>query len=143
MIKPRHSRKGQTSSIGLLSQSVSTSQRDIKGVDKEPLAVNQSVHLLGTASSRMRYAPISQSPAGYGSSLSASQGFPFTISYVKFGLILGLFPPIAGMLLCVFIATSYHHANTTQTHCNVDNWLPSFSSAIGNNYPEVCLLITH
>ena len=45
--------------------------------------------------------------------------------------------PIGGVLLSLYYALVYHHANTTSTHCNVYNWLPSFSATIGNNYPEV------
>lgn len=81
--------------------------------------------------------PIAQSPGGLGIGQAASQGFPVTVSYPQIGIAIGVLPPVFGILIAIAVAVTYHHANATATHCQVANWLPSFSSVIGNNFPEV------
>lgn len=49
---------------------------------------------------------------------------------------------VIGYISCLLVAIFFHFENTTRTHCNVPNVLPSFSAAIGNNYPEVCPIST-
>lgn len=44
--------------------------------------------------------------------------------------------PSISMFLCVFTSIYYHFDDTTKTHCDVSNPLPSISAAVGNNLPE-------
>lgn len=43
--------------------------------------------------------------------------------------------PLTGLLACIFIALLYHFQDSTYTHCQVTNWLPSISAAI-SRMPE-------
>ncbi len=70
------------------------------------------------------------------SNTSKPGSFTWTLSYTYFGFGFGAVPPILGMIICVALSILYHYENTTATHCGVWNWLPSFSSAIGNNFPQ-------
>ncbi|CAJ0942831.1 unnamed protein product, partial [Mesorhabditis belari] len=45
--------------------------------------------------------------------------------------------PFTGFLLCLFLALFLHFEETTQTHCGVDNWLPSVSAAVSSVPPEI------
>lgn len=70
-------------------------------------------------------------------SLSANPG-RYTYNYIpfyKFNFFTGLFATLS----CPFISTVFHFEETTKTHCNVLNLLPSFSAAIGYGFPEVSL----
>jgi len=48
----------------------------------------------------------------------------------------GWFGPTASLVLCIFTSIVYHFDDTTKTHCDVPNPLPSISAAVGNNLPE-------
>lgn len=44
--------------------------------------------------------------------------------------------PASAFVLCVLLALMMHFESSTKTHCNVPNYLPSISAAIGDNTPE-------
>lgn len=44
--------------------------------------------------------------------------------------------PLGAFLTCVLLAIFLHGDGSTRTHCNVDNYLPSTSAAIGDYTPE-------
>ena len=44
--------------------------------------------------------------------------------------------PLFGFILCVLIAITFHFDEATKTHCNVWNFLPSISAAVGDSTPE-------
>ncbi|KAL9973905.1 hypothetical protein ACROYT_G020413 [Oculina patagonica] len=44
--------------------------------------------------------------------------------------------PLLSFVSCVSIALVWHFEQTTRTHCNVPNYLPSISAAIGGHMPE-------
>ena len=44
--------------------------------------------------------------------------------------------PLFGFIACVLLAFIFHFEGSTRTHCNVPNYLPSISSAIGDYTPE-------
>lgn len=43
--------------------------------------------------------------------------------------------PLTGLIACLFISLVYHFEDSTYTHCQVSNYLPSISSAI-SRVPE-------
>lgn len=43
--------------------------------------------------------------------------------------------PLTGLIACLFISLVYHFEDSTYTHCQVSNYLPSISSAI-SRIPE-------
>ncbi|XP_027056888.1 post-GPI attachment to proteins factor 2-like [Pocillopora damicornis] len=45
--------------------------------------------------------------------------------------------PLFSFVSCVLIALVWHFDDTTKTHCQVPNYLPSISAAIGGNMPEM------
>lgn len=44
--------------------------------------------------------------------------------------------PLFGFIACVILAFIFHYEGSTRTHCNVPNYLPSISAAIGDYTPE-------
>lgn len=44
---------------------------------------------------------------------------------------------LIGIFLSLFWALIFHYESVTKTHCEVYNWFPSFSSVIGNGWPEI------
>jgi len=63
----------------------------------------------------------------------------WSFPYVWFGLGAGAIPAMLSFVLCLAIALTYHRETTTWTHCNVENWLPSFSAVIGQHFPEIAI----
>jgi hypothetical protein len=49
---------------------------------------------------------------------------------------IGWIGPTVSISLCVITSIIYHYEDTTTTHCDVPNPLPSISAAVGNNLPE-------
>lgn len=47
----------------------------------------------------------------------------------------GWMGPTISIVLCVLTSIYYHFDDTTRTHCDVPNPLPSISAAVGNNLP--------
>lgn len=45
--------------------------------------------------------------------------------------------PLFSLFSCLLIALVWHFDDTTKTHCQVPNYLPSLSAAIGGNMPEM------
>ncbi|XP_047235274.1 post-GPI attachment to proteins factor 2 [Girardinichthys multiradiatus] len=56
---------------------------------------------------------------------------PFTIFAVATVLL-----PLTGLLVCLITSLLYHYEDSTYTHCQVSNYLPSISSAI-SRVPEL------
>lgn len=56
---------------------------------------------------------------------------PFTVFAVATVLL-----PLTGLLVCLFTSMLYHYEDSTYTHCQVSNYLPSISSAI-SRAPEL------
>uniref|UniRef100_A0A8R1HIX0 CWH43-like N-terminal domain-containing protein n=2 Tax=Caenorhabditis japonica TaxID=281687 RepID=A0A8R1HIX0_CAEJA len=44
--------------------------------------------------------------------------------------------PSSALLICVCISVLYHFEQSTSTHCEVPNWLPSISAAVSTQAPE-------
>lgn len=44
--------------------------------------------------------------------------------------------PTLGFILCVLISITFHFDQVTATHCNVWNFLPTISAAVGQSTPE-------
>uniref|UniRef100_A0A915J8P7 CWH43-like N-terminal domain-containing protein n=1 Tax=Romanomermis culicivorax TaxID=13658 RepID=A0A915J8P7_ROMCU len=44
--------------------------------------------------------------------------------------------PAAAFVICVLLSLMLHFEGATKTHCNVPNYLPSISAAIGDYTPE-------
>ncbi|GLH10711.1 Post-GPI attachment to proteins factor 2 [Gryllus bimaculatus] len=44
--------------------------------------------------------------------------------------------PLAGLAFCLVWSVAFAHEYTTRTHCDVENILPSISSAVGMVYPQ-------
>lgn len=44
--------------------------------------------------------------------------------------------PLSALFICVSLALILHPAQSTSTHCNVYNWLPSISAAVAAYSPE-------
>jgi hypothetical protein len=59
----------------------------------------------------------------------------------KFSLFQIFFPisllPVIGLVACLFFSVYYHYEDVIKTHCRNWEWLPSISSTIGNNIPEM------
>ncbi|MED6290811.1 Post-GPI attachment to proteins factor 2 [Characodon lateralis] len=56
---------------------------------------------------------------------------PFTVFSVATVLL-----PLTGLLVCLITSLLYHYEDSTYTHCQVSNYLPSISSAISRT-PEL------
>ncbi|MEQ2293239.1 Post-GPI attachment to proteins factor 2, partial [Ameca splendens] len=56
---------------------------------------------------------------------------PFTVFAVATVLL-----PLTGLLVCLITSLLYHYEDSTYTHCQVSNYLPSISSAISRT-PEL------
>ncbi|XP_077579578.1 acyltransferase PGAP2-like [Stigmatopora nigra] len=39
--------------------------------------------------------------------------------------------PLIGLIICIVISALYHYKDSTRTHCQVENYLPSISASIG------------
>lgn len=67
-------------------------------------------------------------------SLSGAR-FRFAVPFGKFALaIVSL--PFLSFIFCVVWCVLYFYERSTSTHCNVANYLPSISAAIGNYQPQ-------
>jgi hypothetical protein len=49
---------------------------------------------------------------------------------------IGWIGPALSITMCVITSIVFHYEDTTKTHCDVPNPLPSISAAVGNNLPE-------
>jgi len=58
-----------------------------------------------------------------------------SFAYTKWGNI-GWIGPSLSIVACVVTSLLFHYDDTTKTHCDVTNPLPSISAAVGNNLPE-------
>lgn len=67
--------------------------------------------------------------------ISASKSYAIAFPFGKFALaVVSL--PFFSFLFCVIWCILYFYERSTSTHCNVANYLPSISAAIGNYQPQ-------
>lgn len=65
----------------------------------------------------------------------SSRSFRFAVPFGKFALAT-VSLPFFSFIFCVIWCVLYFYERSTATHCNVPNYLPSISAAIGNYQPQ-------